>query len=325
MARTRERTVLHMNALGKILTLSLSASVSLGVMACTASAAPRALSIRVSPGESIQAAIDRAPDHGTVVVTKGTYAENLLVTKPVTIVGDGVTLVPPHTPVPNACLTSPEDRLPGFCVLGDITIPGPETTPTINAYLSDVTIVGIRVTGFPGNGVFEYATENMVVAGMELDHNGYDGAISLASHHAAFIGNRVHDNGVFGLTVEDSPAAQATIAFNQVNANNGVGVLVRDSDQATVTANSITANCAGILALSTYAPASGLSITLNRVTANNRFCPANADGYPAFSGIGIGLGGVTDSTVTRNSVTGHVPHEGTDLPSGDVVVLDQTS
>ncbi len=269
-----------MNALGKILTLSLSASVSLGVMACTAAAAPRALSIRVSPGESIQAAIDRAPDHGTVIVTKGTYAENLLVTKPVTIVGDGVTLVPPHTPVPNACLTSPEDRLPGFCVLGDITIPGPETTPTINAYLSDVTIAGIRVTGFPGNGVFEYATENMVVAGMELDHNGYDGAISLASHHAAFIGNRVHDNGKFGLTIEDAPDAQATVSFNRVINNNGVGVLVRDSNDANVNGNLISGNCAGVVVLKTYADTGDVSARLNLVTANNRFCPRTMTAIP---------------------------------------------
>ncbi len=56
-----------------------------------------------------------------------------------------MTLVPPATPRPNACLTSPEDRLPGFCILGDITIPGPESTPTINAYLDGVTITGFRV------------------------------------------------------------------------------------------------------------------------------------------------------------------------------------
>ena len=133
----------------------------------------------------------------------------------------------------------------------------------------------------------------------------------------------MHDNGKFGLTIEDAPAAQATISFNRVSANNGPGVLVRDSDQATITANSISDNCAGIFALSTYAPATGMSIRLNVVTANNRYCPANDDGYPAFSGIGIGLGGAPDARLFANVVTGHQATGPSDLPSGNVVVLDQ--
>jgi nitrous oxidase accessory protein NosD len=309
----------------KIITLSLTATLAVGVATTTASASPSRRALVVHPGESIQAAIDRAPAHATVVVSNGTYAENLLVTKPVTVIGDDVTLVPPETPRPNSCLTSPEDRLPGFCILGDLTIPGPDTTPIINDYVDDVRIVGLRITGFPGSGVFAYGADHLVVTGTELDHNGKDGAISLAGHRTTYTGNRVHDNGVFGLTVEDAPDARATITFNQVRANNGVGILVRDSDQATIATNSVTANCAGILALSTYAPATGMTITLNRVTANNRFCPANEDGYPAFSGIGIGLMGAPDTKVVGNVSTGHVAHEGTDLPSGDIVDIDQAS
>ncbi len=234
-------------------------ALGFAVRAAEASPTPRAVVVR--PGESIQAAIDRAPAYGTVVVSNGTYAENLLVTKPVTVVGDDVTLVPPETPRPNACLTSPEDRLPGFCILGDITIPGPETTPIINGYLDDVRIVGLRVTGFPGNGVFAYATDHLVVTGTELDHNGKDGAISLAGHRTTYSGNRVHDNGVFGLTIEDAPDARATITFNQVHREQRrrrPGSRQRSSHGHRELRR---ANCAGILALSTYAPATGMTIT----------------------------------------------------------------
>ena len=236
---------------------------------------------------SIQDAIDRRP-HTARWSCPAERTPRTSSHEPVTLVGKDVTLVPPATPRPNVCLTSPEDRLPGFCILGDITISGPESTPTINTYLDGVTITGFRVTGFPGNGVFGYATDHLVVVGDELDHNGYDGAISLASHHTKYVGNHVHDNGKFGLTIEDAPATQATISFNRITDNSGPGVLVRDSDQATITANSISDNCAGIFALSTYAPATGVAIRLNVVTANNRFARRTTTATPRSPASGSG-------------------------------------
>ena len=62
----------------------------------------------VNPGESIQAAIDAADQHTTIVVRPGTYAENLLITTDrITLIGQGATLVPPATLGPGApCATS---------------------------------------------------------------------------------------------------------------------------------------------------------------------------------------------------------------------------
>jgi hypothetical protein len=41
--------------------------------------------------------------------------------------------------------------------------------------------------------------------------------------------------------------------------------------------------------------------------------------------IGIGLGGAPDARLLANVVTGHQATSPSDLPSGNVVVLDQTS
>ncbi|HTN79808.1 MAG TPA: hypothetical protein VMK16_09050, partial [Acidimicrobiales bacterium] len=107
-----------------------------------------------------------------------------------------------------------------------------------------------------------------------------------------------------------------------ISNNNGPGVLVRDSNDADVEANLITGNCAGMFVLSTYADTSAVSARMNVVTANNRFCPAGVDGYPSFSGIGIGVAGAPDADVNANLVSGNHASQPADLPSGDIVRLD---
>lgn len=328
LLRNRNRNQNHSRLVTRAAALAAGSLLSMGLaVAAGAQEAHRPGDIVVTPGQSIQAAIDRAPDHGTVVVRPGVYAENLLITRPVTLAASKATLVVPAQPVWNLCLASPEDRLPGICVLGELTDVQPDTTPTIVRYVEDVRISGLRVTGFPGQGLKAFATERMVLADDEFDNNAATGALSLASHHSVFRGNRAHDNALFGLTVEDAPASAATFVGNDVRDNAGIGILVRDADAATVTDNTVEGNCAGIFVVQVDTDeATGAVVSGNRVRANNRYCPANEDGYPSMAGIGIGVaGGVTDTSVMANSVVGHRATAGTDLPAAGLLLLDLTT
>ena len=61
------------------------------VLACAFSYTPRAAAadITVAAGESVQAAIDKAPDGATIKLAAGAYPESVTITKPVTLVGAG--------------------------------------------------------------------------------------------------------------------------------------------------------------------------------------------------------------------------------------------
>ncbi len=133
---------------------------------------------------------------------------------------------------------------------------------------------------------------------------------------------------MFGLTIEDSAQAAALVIGNEVEDNNGIGVLVRDADVALVSGNHLEGNCGGVFVLQADLdePTRDITVVRNEVRANNRFCAANADGYPSFAGVGIAIvGGVTNTVVRSNTVTGHRGTDSADLPAAGVLVLDTTA
>ena len=68
--------------------------------------------IVVKSGESIQAAVDAAPPGATIYVKRGTYAENVAITKDgITLSSRGAKLVPPTT-TPPATPARSETRRP---------------------------------------------------------------------------------------------------------------------------------------------------------------------------------------------------------------------
>ncbi|MCX6856836.1 MAG: right-handed parallel beta-helix repeat-containing protein [Verrucomicrobia bacterium] len=69
--------------------------------------------ITVKPGESIQAALDAAPDGAVIKIAPGVYAERITIKKPVTLVGaaDGKTILRPDKPEPGV---TPETTAAAF-------------------------------------------------------------------------------------------------------------------------------------------------------------------------------------------------------------------
>jgi len=289
----------------------------------------------VRTGQSIQAAIDAAAPGGTVVVQTGTYPGNLSVNKAITVRGQGaVVVVPAPTFTTNACTEDPDARRPdgtvpitGICVFGEIAYP-PGGPPTVTRPVADVTLEGLRVSGFEGVGIDVFGAARLRVEHMELDRNGDKGLVASFVDGATVRSNRVHDNAGGGIKVGGSSQVEATA--NRSYGNGGEGLLFGDSTGGRFTANELTGNCSGLVVVDTGfpGPARDIRITANTVRANDRYCPGDG-GVPPQGGAGVVLAGATDTVVAGNRLTDNalagVP-AGAEPPfaSGGLILIDST-
>lgn len=129
----------------------------------------------VSPGASIQAAINAADNGDTINIAAGTYVENVIVNKSVELAGAGQssTIIKPATSLPNPCA--------GSSTCGSITA----STNVVAVQANNVVIHGLTVDG--DNPTL---TSGIVRNGADLDaRNGI-----ITNHHAGvFNGTEIYD------------------------------------------------------------------------------------------------------------------------------------
>jgi parallel beta-helix repeat protein len=305
------------------------ASAAVGIAAFAVfllpSAAAYGATVNVSPGQSIQAAVNRAAPGSTVHVAAGTYRESVEVTKSLTIVGDGqgaTILLPPTSPPrgqsPFCFNPATPSSINGMCIHGTLDKNGNVVTPVANVRVS-----GFTVKNFGSTGVVFFGA-----ASPHVDHNTFlnnadYGTAAFVSSNDVFDSNISNLNGEAGIYLGDSPNARGTVTNNQAMNNANLGIFVRDaSGPGTVANNSVRGNCAGMLFLNTGANPAHWTVSGNLVSANDKVC--RGDEGPPAGGVGIAVDGVNDVNIHDNLVRNNVASAPVAF-SGGVVVVDGAS
>lgn len=273
----------------------------------------------VRPGESIQAAVDRAAPGDVVYVEPGVYRGSVQITVPRLTLrgyGPGTVIAPSAGGTENACARAGH----GLCVTG-----------TAAREASDVRLGDLTVAGFKKNGVNATLADRLEVRRVTTRDNGQQGISLEQSVRAVFVGNESENNGESGIFLANFVNAEggaldtggAVIRDNRL-VGNRIGVVLRRVRDLVVERNHITDNCGGIFVVGDEGrPQAGdLTIRRNLVAENNRYCvsPAN-HGLPNIQGVGILLTGATGVRVTANRVLGNASTGPAASPMAGGIVL----
>jgi nitrous oxidase accessory protein NosD len=299
-----------------------------------AAATARATTFLVRPGQSIQAAIDAAPAGSTVLIGEGSYRENLLIERPVTLRGRGhVLLEPPAVQLPNVCTESPNQGTVTWaaCIVGELGPPDEHGVPTVVTPLPDVTVAGIHVRGFV-EGLVALGTHHLTFDAVEIDRSGDAGINIVRSTDATIRASSLHGNHNFAVKV--SIGDGITVVGNRIvdtSDGNGQGLNISQYRNVVVRSNRVSGNCTGVMVVDVVVPGTTRDVVVrgNDVSDNSRYCPGQ--GIPSASGNGIVLGGVAGALVSDNRVLRNTPSPDpatglpADLALGGIALFDSTA
>ncbi|MGW6943647.1 right-handed parallel beta-helix repeat-containing protein [Streptomyces xanthophaeus] len=290
--------------------ISVVMATGIGAVAPTATATPTAAAARhmVRAGESIQEAVDAAKPGDVITVMPGTYRENVLITKPLTLRGWGkrTVITPPAAapaPLPGRAATACSQADTGICVMG-----------TAEQTVDRVTIRSLTLSGFKRNGLWASYTDRLAVEGVLSEKNGTWGIAQERSTRGRFFNNLARDNAESGIfianTVEREGGATDTLGAvvrHNTMTGNRIGVTARRVRNLAIEDNTLTGNCGGVFVVGDEGdPGAGdMTVQGNKIHANNKFCRGNSR-LPDIQGAGIVLTGAEETTLRGNSVRDNV-------------------
>jgi hypothetical protein len=231
---------------------------------------------------TVQAAVDAAAAWGTVVVCRGTYTEDVIISQPLKLLGQ-------HGAVIHGSATANGD-------CDQLGPTGPGTAPClagITIKSSHVGVFGLTVTGALGEGILATG--------------------SLEGHsisHVLIEGNRVIGNDVGGIPpTTDSPYPQC-VEFQEIPGDCGEGIHLMGVEWSVVSHNLSKGNSGGVLLTDEFGPTDHNLISHNIVTKNLFDCGITAPGHNPFALDTSGnpqpsMGGVYDNVISHNRITGN--------------------
>jgi parallel beta-helix repeat protein len=285
---------------------------------------PSGLAVQiVRPGQSIQAAIDRAAEGGLVFVLPGVYRETASTTngveisKPLRLIGlstpkqrvvitnagtqrNGVVVVPQDR---TACLSCHQTLAPPFAVFSNVQRGLKMREPMI----AGTTIRGITIAGFANNGLFTENLDGFLIADVESVDNRNYGIFPTLSKNGTITRSRVSGSFDSGVWVETSENVRVS---DTVVEGNVVGIEVSNSDDIVLTKNEVRDNTVGVgvflfpFLFDDRPGEKRITIEKNTIVRNNR--PNTATPGTLVSGLPPGAGiiflGADDSRIARNRI-----------------------
>ncbi|MFD5430000.1 nitrous oxide reductase family maturation protein NosD [Streptomyces sp. NPDC127084] len=270
-----------------------------GVSAATPAHA--AVTHNVQPGQSIQAAVNKAKPGDVINIAAGTYHESVTITtSDLTLRGAGkrTVIAPPATPGRDACAQKGN----GVCVIGTDAKP-----------IEGVEIGSLTVRAFKKNGIWASRTDDLTVRKVTVEKNGNWGIAQERSVGGEFRGNIARDNAESGIFLSNTTDTEAgaldtkgAVVTGNYLAGNRIGVTIRRLRNLVVEGNAVTGNCAGVFVVGDEGvPRTGdLAVRGNSIFQNNKQCPKTAR-LPEIQGAGIVLTGVEQTTIASNVIWGH--------------------
>jgi hypothetical protein len=167
------------------------------------------------PKRTVQAATDAVASGGVVRVNPGVYVGNVVIRRPVTLLGPNAGLDPSRWVHPEAHLSSGG---------------GPATVEIEGT--SGVTVDGLRIGGLARRGIFAHEAALLTVANSKVE-NGADGGARLAAVNSALLKNLSFRRGGLSFDVEIVDSHEVTLSRWL-----GGSILAADSTGVAVTGSS---------------------------------------------------------------------------------------
>jgi parallel beta-helix repeat protein len=300
--------------------------VSSPIVAAPVLAEPHSRALQlVGPGESIQAAIDRAAEGGWVFVRPGTYQETadatngLNITRSIHLVGlssrsrrvvlrnsggqrNGIVAVPAaHTD----CMGCHSSLAPPFDLL-----PGVDTNASDEPTIHGLTISGISIQGFINNGLFTRNVRGFAIVNVESVGNKNYGIFPTLSSNGLITLSTATGSDDSGIWVETSE--NVAVVDNSVEGN-VIGIEISNSDDILLEHNEAQGNSIGI-AIMFLPDAFAGRPDLRRITVRNNYIHDNNKVNTAPPGstlslvpssLGIFHLGADDSLIAWNLIENH--------------------
>lgn len=279
----------------------------------------------VKSGQSIQAAIEKAPNGTEIIVEKGTYNERLTITKDgIALIGQGAVLVPPadsSSPI-NYCsgLAGPGTQA-GICIQGaNVQLNASFNGEHLKVLSVGQPIKGVSVTGFE---VHQAGLNIAIVGGLNtritknklLDGSHY-GVLTDGSTNTHISGNTVtwtqSTLPFIGICMDDRAGPRVT--HNRISGFN-IALCVQTAG-AYIAHNTVTNCCFGAFVDPLIRGAQLLS---NHISASRALCATDPTSFGVY---GIFITGAVDTQVQENLIEGISDFGRADRFATGIILLD---